>query len=290
MNLSLLNILFLLQESEPDAVSDGQEEIVSLIIYVSLLIIIIIVFLITFFLAYHKRKTQLLIEKAEQQRFYEEEISKTQTEIQEQTMKNVSWELHDNIGQLLSVARMQLNMLQRNIPEDNMHVFKDASETLGQSLQEVRQLSHMLNTDFVSKMGLQESVERELARFKRLQLLNIDYQVKGDPRKLEDKDELVIFRILQEFFSNTVKYADADTLRLVLNYTDEALDILVADDGHGFDMDEEGKGLGLMNMKKRAALIGADLSMKASKNKGVSLSLKYLFKPADNEKVYSDSR
>src|SRR5690606_40401495 len=88
-----------------------QREEIILIGYIISVLLIIAVFVITFFYVFQRRKNKLIIERIEQKRRFEQEIANVQIEIQEETLKNVSWELHDNIGQLLSVANIQLNML-----------------------------------------------------------------------------------------------------------------------------------------------------------------------------------
>lgn len=258
---------------------ENQKEIISLIVYVSILIVILLAFFVSFFLAYQRRKTQLLIENAEEKQKYEQELAKAQTEIQEQTFKNISWELHDNIGQLLSVAKLQLNMLQNEVPEDKMKSFKEASDVLGQGLKELRELSHTLNNDFVSSRGLQESLELEINRFKRLNFLRIEYKIQGESYPINKKDEIIIFRIFQECFSNVVKYSKASLLTINLNYLPEELYVNATDNGIGFDLESERKGTGIMNMQRRSELIGADFSIKTGKNKGVSVTLNYPTKP-----------
>ncbi|SFS56686.1 hypothetical protein SAMN04487906_0926 [Zhouia amylolytica] len=262
---------------------ENQKEIISLIIYVSVLIVIVIVFVVSFFLAYQKRKTQLLIEKAEQKRYFDEELARAQTEIQEQAFKNLSWELHDNIGQLLSVAKMQMNMLQADIPEDKQKAFGEASNVLGEGLKELRQLSRTLNTDYISKIGLLESLETEIKRFKRLNFLKIDFDIKGDEVKINKKDEIIIFRIFQECFSNVVKYSKASLLTIVVEYLPDHLKVTAVDNGIGFDLKNVKEGAGLTNMKRRSELIGATLNIEAEENKGVSVTLTYPYEQKLNK-------
>jgi signal transduction histidine kinase len=257
---------------------ENEKEIISLIIYVSVLIVILVVFVVTFFLAYQKRKTQLLIEKAEARQKFEAELTQAQTEIQEQTFKNISWELHDNIGQLLSVSKLQLNMLEPQIPEETKKSYNDATDTLGNALKELRQLSKTLNTDFVSSVGFQESIETEIERFKRINFLTIDYEIKGNKVELDNKESIIIFRIFQECFSNVVKYSRATKLSILIDYRPNELFVSVVDDGVGFDPKTITKGTGLTNMSKRAELIGASFSIETEKNKGVSITLVYPYK------------
>ncbi len=254
------------------------EQFIGLIIYVSLLIVILVGFVIFFFLSYQKRKTQLLIEKAEQKRQFEEELVKAQTEIQEQTFKNIGWELHDNVGQLLSVAKMQLNMLQNDLSENHKERLSEASDILGKGLTEIRQLSRTLNTDYVSNLGLEESLEVEVNRFKRLNFLRIEYDHQGKTIPLNKKDEIIIFRIFQECFSNCIKYSKATLLSIAIQFKEKELVVSAKDDGVGFDIEKRSNGSGLLNMRKRAELIGAELLISSEKNQGVSVTLTYPYK------------
>src|SRR5690606_22348172 len=159
-----------------------------------------------------RRKTQLLIEKADEKQKFESELTLAQTEIQEQTFKNISWELHDNIGQLLSVAKLQLNMLHANIPDSYKTNYNEASEVLGKALKELRQLSKTLNTDFVSSVGLQESLETEIDRFKRINFLDIEYIAKGENVEIDTKNNNFISWFLWMCFECQLIYLDATKL------------------------------------------------------------------------------
>ena len=91
----------------------SKEEIL-LIIYFVIVILLLTAFVIVFFVVYQRRKNKMLLEQFEAKQRFEREISQSRLEMQEQTLKNVGWELHDNIGQLLSVAKLQLNIFSRN--------------------------------------------------------------------------------------------------------------------------------------------------------------------------------
>ena len=84
----------------------------------NVIVIILAVSLIFFFSYFQQKKTTFLLKQREIQQRFDEEITKSKLEIQEQALQNISWEIHDNVGQLLSVAKMQLNILQLNVPEN----------------------------------------------------------------------------------------------------------------------------------------------------------------------------
>lgn len=217
----------------------------------------------------------MLYEKFEAEKRYEQEIAQSRIEIQEQTLKNVGWELHDNIGQLLSVANMQLNMLARNSKNDMLNSVTDIKEIVASSLQEVRSLSKSLNNEVVDYAGLEESVRNELARFERLNILATSIESTGDSYSIPSKDAIIIFRILQEFFSNVIKHSRAEHLKVEFHYTPQEVEIVARDNGVGFDVEEAQKSSGLINMESRAKLIGADFQLNSSPKEGTSLSLYY---------------
>ena len=87
-----------------------------------------------------------------------------------------------------------------------------------------------------------------------------------------------MFRILQEFSSNTLKYAEAENLDITLNYLEGKLKIEVNDDGNGFDTDSAEKGSGLINMEKRADLINASFNLESKTDKGTKLTIVYPYR------------
>src|SRR5699024_10025689 len=143
---------------------------------------------------------------------YEKELSKSQIEIQENVLKNIAWELHDNVGQLLSVANMQLNMLYSHLPEQYGVEIDEIQEIIKQSVQEIRSLSKVLNNDVVLKNGLIKTLEIEIDRLNRLKYLNASMTVEGEEIVLDNSAEIIIFRIIQECLSNILKHAKASKL------------------------------------------------------------------------------
>lgn len=244
----------------------------------SLVLLTILITLIILFVFFQKRKLKFILEKKEAEKKYMEEIAKSQIEIQEQALQNMSWELHDNIGQLLSVARMHINILGTQLAEENKEKLNEVSEIVGKSLQEIRLLSKTMNTEIIQNMGLVKSIEVELDRFNKLNFLAATLNIQGEERSLDIKEEIILFRILQEFFSNAIKHSKAKNLEVNLNFKENQLLISAKDDGVGFEDGEIEKGSGLINMKSRAAIIKTEFAMKSAKNKGVSLTLSYPYK------------
>lgn len=240
----------------------------------TLTLIILVLILIILFSVFQSKKNKYI----QAQQRLEEEIAKSQIEIHEQALNNIGWELHDNIGQLLSVARMQLNILDKKLPENLKEEASDINKLVGNSLKELRLLSKTLNPDFISEIGLVESVKLELERFNKLNFLKAKLILEGEEKTLEHRSGIIIFRILQEFFSNVIKHSKARSLTVSLKYQCSQLMIEAKDDGVGFDQTEVTKGSGLINMQSRATLVGAEYAIVSVPEKGVKLSLTYKFK------------
>ncbi|RZS92487.1 sensor histidine kinase [Aquimarina brevivitae] len=254
-----------------------EKEEILLIIYFVVIIFFFVIFGIVFFIAFQRRKNKLLVDKIKAEQQFEEELQNSKLEIKEQTLKNVSWELHDNIGQLLSTAVMQINILGNSLGEEGTEALKDVRTLVGDSLQEIRSLSKTLNHEVIQNIGIEKSIQTELARFEKLNFLNTHFTVTGDTKTVNAKDEIILYRIVQEFFSNTIKHAEAENLFVHLEYTIDSFTITIKDDGVGFEMDNVQANSGLLNMRSRAALINATLTYKTAPDQGVELSLKYPF-------------
>ncbi len=271
----MTNKLFLLLNQDR-AVSTAAERY--LLVYMIAVLVIVTTLVIVFFIVFQKRKNKLLLDKIKQQQEFDEEISRTQSEIQEQTLKHIGWELHDNVGQLLAYASMQMNMLSAQVADNMKESVNSTADVIKESLREVRSLSKSLNNDVILNIGFEQSITNELNRLKRMKFASAELHIKGDRRELQNKKhEIVIFRILQEFFSNSVKYSEAKNLQIKLNYLSDTLVIEASDDGKGFDIMTAEKGSGLITMKSRAELINASFDLYSKPNEGVKLTLKYPF-------------
>ena len=250
-----------------------QSEIQILVFVTTIIVLILAISLVVFFSYFQKKKTNYLIQQRETQKRFEEEINKSKMEIQEQALQNISWEIHDNVGQLLSVAKMQLNMIQYSLPEENQESIQETSDIVGKSLNELRGLAKSLNPETIKNKGLIESIIQEIERYNRLNFIKASIEVSEDDYNLTNEKEIILFRILQEFCNNTLKYSKAKNLVIKFDFQNDVLNITAKDDGIGFDISDASKhtGIGLLNMKSRGQLIGAKIELESSNNEGTKL-------------------
>ncbi|WP_103866940.1 sensor histidine kinase [Aquimarina sp. I32.4] len=250
-----------------------QKEIAILI--ASIILVIVIIIMISLFSIFQKRKNSLLLQQKEAEKKFETAIAETQIEIREETLRNISWELHDNIGQLLTLAKIQVN-----IAQDDPEKLNEVTETISKSLTELRSLSKLINPDAIKNLSLTEAITLEIERFNRMQFIKATITSNEEIEELDNKAEIIIFRILQEFFTNTIKHSKASNLDVDVHYTQDQLVIHAKDDGVGFDHTNctSKQGIGLGNMKNRGKLINAEVALTSKKGKGTTIKLTYPYK------------
>ena len=254
---------------------EQSREIVLFTMFLVFLLGLIIIFLFLFF---QKKKNFLIQKQFEEKKKFDKEINNLQIEIREETLRNISWELHDNIGQMLTLAKIQLQSVENN---DKISEVKDS---IGNILNEVRALSKTINPEFIKQINLLEATKLEVDRVNRLNYIKSKLKVQGHIYQIPNNVEIVIFRILQEFFSNTIKHSQASNLDIEIFFNELELKILAKENGKGFDVENvNNSGIGILNIKKRAKLIGAEIELKSKINEGTELII--IYKTKNHEKI-----
>lgn len=248
---------------------DEKEIIIITAIAIPVTLVIVVIVLFTVFA---RRKNRLLQEQEEAKKAFDRELAESQIEIREETLRNISWELHDNIGQLMTLAKIQAQMAQEK-PE----MMVEVSETIGTGIDELRALSKLINPEALKSLSLKEAVSLEIERFNRLKFIAAQLTINGTVVPIETNTQIILFRILQEFFSNTIKHSKASTLKVVLNYSENELNITAEDNGVGFEKSDDFMGIGLKNMKTRAQLINSTLKINSAVGEGTALTMKYRY-------------
>ncbi len=250
----------------------NSEDLLFTVIAVTLLFLILTVFIVTFTILYIRKKKQHFFEKATLRAQYEAEILTSSNEIQEQTMKDISRELHDNVGQMLTLVKIQLNNLSEESPENKR--ITDSKEFLQTALTDIRSLSKTLNNDNVLAEGLPKAIAFVLARLEKTGIIKTQFKDNYQGQILDHKKEIIVFRIFQELIQNILKHAQAKNIEVNLEETAELLNLELIDDGIGFDFEskksEKGfsTGSGLGNLIHRAELLGGKLEFLKINEKG----------------------
>ena len=257
----------------------NEEEIVFIAITGILTILILSVTILIFFMTYQKRKLKYLHEKQQLQSQFSQTLLQTQLEIQEQTLKNISQEIHDNIGQALSLAKLNLNTMPPTNDEALQQKILNSKELVSKAITDLRDLSRSLDTDYVQEMGLQRAIEYELEMIRKTGTIETNLVVEGSMFRLQKQNELILFRIVQETLNNILKHANAKSIYVNIDYSATAFTLIIKDDGKGVDLQSLSKeknnnfGLGIRNMHSRAKLIGADFNLTSHPGEGTEVKI-----------------
>lgn len=258
------------------------QEIIIAIIAGTITLLTIGAFMIFALSAFYRRRNRHLVETQQLQSQFQQTLLQTQLEIQEQTLHNISQEIHDNIGQVLSLTKLNLNTIDLQQPAAAQQKLDDSRKLVSKAIQDLRDLSKSLNSDYVTDLGLLRAIEYELELVAKTGVLQTQLDVTGTPVRLETQKELILFRIVQEAINNMLKHAEASLLTITVSYTATAFHINISDNGKGFDnttpaTDNKKTGLGLRNMYNRSRLIGAAASITSAPGTGttVAISLSY---------------
>ena len=196
---------------------------------------------------------------------------------QEEERQRVARELHDETAQSLTSLLVRLRLLERaqDAAEAQAHV-QELRQLTAQALEDVRRVALELRPKILDDLGLGAALAWRVDEVNALHGARASLQVGGGDARLPRDVELVFYRVAQEALTNAVRYAQADNIRLTVQHTADRLTLTVVDDGKGFDapaaLARPGRGLGLLGMKERLALIGGDLTIESRLGAGTRLT------------------
>ncbi|MEO6537168.1 MAG: ATP-binding protein [Ferruginibacter sp.] len=244
---------------------------IAIIIFLSLFFLIIVIGIINLVLVYQKRQLHYLKEQEHLKIRFQNELLETQIEIQEQTFKAISQEIHDNIGQVLSLVKLNLYTLPP-IPDPSVQEKVDSTKDLvSKVITDLRDISRSLYGDRIKEIGLRDAIVNELKILQNTGRYATSLDIIGTHYKLDPQKEMIIFRILQEAINNSIKHAHAKKISVQLYYGPENFILKISDDGIGFNAQQnipEQEGIGLRSMENRSRLIGASWKVESSPGNG----------------------
>ena len=254
----------------------GEESLTTLILLGTIIVIFFVAFVVLLSYLFTTKKNKLIQEKQLMKTQFQQELLQTQIEIQEQTLKTISQEIHDNVGQVLSLAKLNLNTVV-NINNEQAQFKIDSTKNLvSKAINDLRDLSRSLHGEKIGEIGLQNAIANELKIIQNTGQFKTDLQITGQVYKQDQQKEMVLFRIVQEALHNSIKHAKSSNLQVELNYQPGVFILTINDDGIGFNpkaLVSSQTGIGLKSMQNRAALIGGEFSINSSEKNGTSICI-----------------
>ncbi|MGC4035339.1 MAG: ATP-binding protein [Chitinophagaceae bacterium] len=256
---------------------DQNHEIYIFIIIAIILGLLLVGFIVTILFLYQRRQHQQEQELARLKDIYDRELLRSQLEIQEGTLKTIAQELHDNIGQMLSVVKLSMSVLPIEKEHPAQEMIKHSQQVLNKAILDLSDLTKSMHTDRIVDVGLADSIRFEIASIKRTGILQVDFSVIGEEVSFDGQKSIFLFRMFQEMMNNIFKHSKATEVNVSLVYSADDIFIMeVEDNGQGFDVEEKrqtasASGVGLKSIFSRAELIGAAIDVKSSPGKGTRI-------------------
>jgi len=221
----------------------------------------------------HRRRTIHEKEMYDLKAQYERTLFQSQLEIQEQTFRNISQEIHDNIGQVLSLAKLNLTTIPQIESSDKIAL---TEELLGKAINDLRDLSKSLHPEKIVDIGLINAIRNELVVMQKASKLSAELITNDEELKLSNEKCIIVFRMMQEILHNILKHAKAKNVKVKMHVNDNNITIEIIDDGKGFDManlKSTETGIGLKSIQQRCALINASFNIDSTPGAGTSIKL-----------------
>lgn len=236
---------------------------ITIVIIIVVFVFSLIGFIMAIIIRSQKKLIQHISEKKESEIQFQQTIIQTQIEIQEQTLKTISQEIHDNIGQVLILTRLNLGTV---VTDDAVlnEKLNASKQLLNKAIIDLKDISNSLNTDSIEAIGFLKAVSNEIELINKNNI-QASLVVEGEAEKLDSKKELILFRMVQECLTNAIKHSQAKKIEVLASYSPNSFELTITDNGIGFNTEKiNNHGLGLKNMQNRIKFIQASLNINSS--------------------------
>jgi signal transduction histidine kinase len=253
----------------------GKTEVYTFFIIGTIVVLIFIIGIILFIIQYQKRRVIHINETNMLNEQHNKELLFTQLEMQTQTMQHIGREIHDNVGQKLTLASLYTQQLayENKAPQINDKI-ENIGNIINESLAELRQLSKSLTDDTINDNNITELLQLECDKVNDLKKCSVAFNCSQKNIALPYQTKSILLRIVQEFLQNSIKHAHCKNIQVELNTTEKDLQLSMQDDGKGFELkNNAGSGIGLSNMKKRTEVIGGTYHLQSKPNNGTQLNI-----------------
>lgn len=250
----------------------GKTEIIITIILFNLFFILFIVGIIIFIKQYKMKKKEHYAMLQFQKEEHQKELLTNQIEIQNQTMQYIGREIHDNVGQKLTLASLYTQQLafENKAPHVNENI-ENISKIINDSLSDLRELSKSLTCDSIRENNIVELISLECAGVNKTKKCKVKFDYEQNFTTLNYEQKSILLRICQEFIQNSLKYSNCKLIHIRLMSVDQSIQFELKDDGIGFNIHQDSKGIGLENIKKRTILLNGTFELSSNLNQGTRL-------------------
>lgn len=257
------------------------------ILIATIAMLLMAIFIIIFVAYYQQKQAQHQITVKELQERHRQELMAAMFRGQEAERRRLAQDLHDDIGTMLSVAKMTLNQLERNLDRyssERIQAHK-TRQLLDDTLKNVRRISRDLVPTTLERFGLLAALE-ELINNASNDLITVQLEGHDSFSVVAQPMEVMLFRIVQELVTNAIRHAGASEIVVQFFRHDNELRVAVLDNGRGFDIDEvlqsRQRGLGLRNIESRLSVVDGHVTFDVAPGRGSRVIVQI---PLENPKL-----
>lgn len=204
------------------------------------------------------------------------ELAQNLIAARESTLRQVSRELHDEFGQLLTAIGSILKRARRHTAEDSplYSELREAGEIAQSTLENVRSLSQALHPSILDELGLESALEWYISAIEKQLAIAVSYERLGRVVPVDSTVAIHVYRVVQEALNNVARHSGAERAWVRLRFADDGLELEVEDHGKGLDRVKRPRGLGIVTMRERAELLGGAIEFLRPREGGTLVRLK----------------
>jgi len=209
-----------------------------------------------------------------ERRNMEHRILRAVIDAEEKERERTAKEIHDGLGPLLSTIKLYMNesLADEASKKERLQMISETNELIDEAINSVRTISNTLTPRLIKDFGLVKAVEALCKKINNTQQIDISFKTSNLEGALDDITELILYRVVTELISNTIKHAKAGKIEINLDHIDDRLHLTYLDDGQGFDKDkvlnDEASGLGLKNIISRVQSVDGIIKIHSAPGKG----------------------
>ncbi len=244
------------------------------------------------FISSQREKVRILEEGERQLKESYDKVRQLAAHIQsvrEEERTSIAREIHDELGQLLTVLKMDLAFFQKKVVQFSLqNTYKEAiqdiqsmSNLIDTTINTVRKIATELRPEILDDLGLREAIEWEIQMFQNRSGIKCTFNTNVDHLDLDRERSTALFRILQETLTNVARHSGAVAVGITLEHQNHYLILQVADNGKGIadQKSSQERSFGILGMRERALLIGGEFTINGENGKGTTVTVKVPLNP-----------
>lgn len=230
--------------------------------------------MIVLILLFRQRRLRLLGKMAAERLAEQKERNRLIIETEEHERTRIAKEIHDGVGQQIAAAKLNLSATIDDVKETIVKSkLEKVQQLIDDTATELREVSHQLIPAILLRKGLPEAINELVGNISSGKKIKIHYSISGFDSRLDPTIETVLYRVIQECVNNVLKHAQASELNILLTKHHGSVNMLIEDNGKGFDTNNSSRGIGIKNMISRIEFLNGSIEFDSTNQQGTTVNI-----------------